>query len=279
MSIIIIGAALLLICCGDPEAKARKLLNDAQVLEYAGKEQEAQQLLHEVVKRYPQTIAATTASQLFNRRRAPKDLLSSVLAANEASALARMRTIGTAQLIHWVDQGEFGSLEALADVDLLPGMSDGVSAGYKFRSAPGSDAALNFTASAEPVQDKSKALCRVPRNYQVKCGRANFGWKPNETRFHPSGHPHWSTTDGVTNAGLGLALEILTQRHCATNLLGEEVQSRDGQVLLTRVEGMQSTAWDGCWRERGAGGETCPSGRVVYNPHDHRRRPYHHCYR
>ena len=152
MSIIIIGAALLLISCGDPEAKARKLLNDAQVLESAGNEHEAQQLLHEVVKSYPQTIAATTASQLLNKRGALKNLLSSALAANEASALARMRIIGTAQLIHRSTKGEFGSLEALADGDLLPGMSDGVSAGYKFRSAPGSDAALNFTATAEPVQ-------------------------------------------------------------------------------------------------------------------------------
>jgi len=45
-----IGTALLLICCGDPEAKARRLLNQAQVLEREGKEQEAQQLLDEVVK-------------------------------------------------------------------------------------------------------------------------------------------------------------------------------------------------------------------------------------
>ena len=90
VSIIIIGAALLLISCGDPEAKARRLLNDAQVLERAGKEHEAQQLLDEVVKRYPQTIAATTAHQLLNKRRALKNLLSSALAANEASALARM---------------------------------------------------------------------------------------------------------------------------------------------------------------------------------------------
>jgi len=31
-----IGAALLLICCGDPEAKARRLLNQAQALEREG---------------------------------------------------------------------------------------------------------------------------------------------------------------------------------------------------------------------------------------------------
>ena len=57
------GAALLLICCGDPEAKARRLLNQAQVLERERKEQEAQQLLDEVLKRYPQTTAATAAQQ------------------------------------------------------------------------------------------------------------------------------------------------------------------------------------------------------------------------
>ena len=33
-----IGVALLLICCGDPEAKARRLLNQAQVLKREGKE-------------------------------------------------------------------------------------------------------------------------------------------------------------------------------------------------------------------------------------------------
>jgi hypothetical protein len=149
---VIIGTALLLICCGDPEAKARKLLNQAQVLERAGKEQEAQHLLDEVVKGYPQTTAAKTANELLNKRKALKNLLSSAVAANEAAALARMRTIGSAQLIHRSTHGKFASLEALADSDLLPGMSSGISGGYKFRSTPGSDAELNFTATAEPVQ-------------------------------------------------------------------------------------------------------------------------------
>ena len=54
-----IGAALLLICCDDPEAKARRLLNQAQVLEREGKEQEAQPLLDELLQGYPQTTAAT----------------------------------------------------------------------------------------------------------------------------------------------------------------------------------------------------------------------------
>jgi hypothetical protein len=151
-AVIIIGSALLLICCGDPEAKAQRLLDQAQVLERAGKEREAHQLLDEVVKGYPQTNAATKASELLNKRKTLKSLLSSVLAANEASALARMRTIGTAQLIRRSTAGEFASLEALADSDLLPGMTDGISAGYKFRSKPGRNAALNFTATAEPVQ-------------------------------------------------------------------------------------------------------------------------------
>jgi len=149
---VIISAALLLICCGDPEAKARKLLDQAQILERAGKQQEAQQLLEEVVKGYPQTTAATPANELLNKRKALKNLLSFALAANEAAALARMRTIGSAQLIHRSTNGKFASLEALADNDLLPGMSDGISGGYKFRSKPGSEAALNFTATAEPVQ-------------------------------------------------------------------------------------------------------------------------------
>src|SRR4030095_2026165 len=147
-----IGAALLLICCGDPEAKARRLLNQAQVLEREGKEQEAQELLDELVKKYPQTSAATAANKLLNQKKVLRNLLSSVLAAHEASALARMRTIGSAQLIYRSTNGKFGSLEALANSDLLPGMSDGISSGYRLRSAPGSAAELNFTAIAEPVQ-------------------------------------------------------------------------------------------------------------------------------
>jgi hypothetical protein len=139
-------------CCDDREAKAQKLVDQAQVLERAGKEHEAHQVLDEVVKGYPQTNAATKARELLNRRKALKSLLSSVLAANEASALARMRTIGTAQLIHRSTAGKFASLEALANSGLLPGMTDGTSAGYKFRSEAGRNAALNFTATAEPVQ-------------------------------------------------------------------------------------------------------------------------------
>ena len=78
-----IGAALLLICCGDPEAKARRLLNQAQALEREGKEQEAQ------LQGYPQTTAATPAHKLLNQKKVLRNLLSSVLAANETSALAR----------------------------------------------------------------------------------------------------------------------------------------------------------------------------------------------
>ena len=104
------------------------------------------------MKGYPQTTAATTANELLHKRKALNNLFSATLAANEASALARMRTIGTAQLIQRSTNGKFASLKALADSDLLPGMSDGISAGYEFKSTPGRDAALNFTATAEPVQ-------------------------------------------------------------------------------------------------------------------------------
>ena len=83
-----IGAALLLICCGDPEAKARRLLNQAQALEREGKEQ-AQPLLDDLLKGYPQTTAATPAHKLLNQKKVLRNLLSSVLAANETSALAR----------------------------------------------------------------------------------------------------------------------------------------------------------------------------------------------
>ena len=64
-----IGAALLLICCGDSEAKARRLLNQAQALEREGKEQEAQPLLDELLQGYPQTTAATPAHKLLNQKK------------------------------------------------------------------------------------------------------------------------------------------------------------------------------------------------------------------
>jgi hypothetical protein len=104
------SGAILLSCCGDPEAKARRLLNQAQALERERKEQEAQQLLDELLRRYPQTTAATAANKLLNQKRVLRNLLSSVLAANETSALAGMRTIGSAQLIHRSTNGKFGSL-------------------------------------------------------------------------------------------------------------------------------------------------------------------------
>jgi len=129
-----IVAALLLICCADPQAKAQRLLDQAQILERAGNLQEAQQLLDEVVKGYPQTAAAAKAKELLKQDRALRNLLSYAVAANEATALARMRTIGTAQLIHRSTRGKFGSLEALTDSDLLPGMNDGIANGYKFKS-------------------------------------------------------------------------------------------------------------------------------------------------
>jgi len=89
-----LGAALLLICCGDPEAKAQRLLNQARVLEREGNEQEAQQLLDEVVKGYPSRLQSTAAHKLLNQKKVLRNLLSSVLAANETSALARLRGCG-----------------------------------------------------------------------------------------------------------------------------------------------------------------------------------------
>src|SRR4030095_1993825 len=88
---VVLGAALLLISCGDPEAKAQRLLNEAQILEREGKEQEAQRLLDALLKEYPQTTAATAAHKLLNQKKVLRNLLSSVLAANETSALARLR--------------------------------------------------------------------------------------------------------------------------------------------------------------------------------------------
>ena len=78
-------------------------------------------------------------------------------------------------------------------------------------------------------------------------------WVETErNQISPFRAPHWSTTDGVTNAGLGLALEILTQRHCATNLLGVQRKSNHAMgKTADQVEGMQSIAWDGADENEG----------------------------
>ena len=51
-----IGAALLLICCGDPEAKARRLLNQAQALEREGKDKKPSRCLTSYCKDIPRRL-------------------------------------------------------------------------------------------------------------------------------------------------------------------------------------------------------------------------------
>ena len=100
-------------------------------------------------------------------------------------------------------------------------------------------------------------------HYQVKYGWAKL-WVETERNHIPLfGAPQWSPTDGHNQCGLlGLALEILSRRHSATNLLGVQRKSNHAmeKLLLRRKWKVCSQLpWDGCWRERGAGGETCPS--------------------
>ena len=60
--------------------------------------------------------AATAAPKLLNQKKVLRDRLSSILAANEASALARMRIIGTAQLIRRSTKG-IGGERSVAGIE------------------------------------------------------------------------------------------------------------------------------------------------------------------
>jgi hypothetical protein len=105
-----IGAALLLICCGDPEAKARRLLNQAQALEREGKEQEAQPLLDESLKGYPQTTAATAAHKAPEPKEGAQKFALFCSCCKRNFGTCPDGDYGTAQLIYRSTNGKFGSL-------------------------------------------------------------------------------------------------------------------------------------------------------------------------
>jgi len=101
-----IGAALLLICCGDPEAKARRLLNQAQALEREGKEQEAQPLLDDLLKGYPQT--SNTGSQAPEPKEGAQKSTLFCSSCKRNLGTRPEGIIGTAQLIYRSTNGKFG---------------------------------------------------------------------------------------------------------------------------------------------------------------------------
>ncbi|MEW5977537.1 MAG: type II secretion system protein [Acidobacteriota bacterium] len=73
-------------------------------------------------------------------------------AANEASAVASLRTIASGQLAYRGSQGDFTTLSMLGQEKIVDDLlASGTKSGYQFATAGGTDPALEFTATAEPI--------------------------------------------------------------------------------------------------------------------------------
>jgi len=147
-----------LIGCGKPEEKARTLFNQAQALEREGKSAEAKQLLERVVKEYPQTQVATEANQALDRGNLASTITgalgNALIKANQGSAVASMRTIGSGWLLYRSTKGTGPlSLKEMLDDDILsPELASGIRSGYRFTFKPGKDPSLEFSATAQPLE-------------------------------------------------------------------------------------------------------------------------------
>lgn len=147
-----------LIGCGKPEEKARTLFNQAQALEREGKSDEAKRLLERVVKEYPQTQVATEANQALDRDNLASKITGAfggaLINANQDSAVASMRTIGSGWLLYRSTKGTGPSTlrDMMVDDILSPELASGVRSGYRFTFAPGKDPSLQFSAAAEPLE-------------------------------------------------------------------------------------------------------------------------------
>jgi type IV pilus assembly protein PilA len=86
-------------------------------------------------------------------------LLAARKAANEASAIGTLRTIGSAEATYYAQYGMYGSLADLASEQLLDDhMADGfVRDGYRFSQVTTADLADGFEFNAEPVQEAGGA--------------------------------------------------------------------------------------------------------------------------
>ncbi|HVN82390.1 MAG TPA: prepilin-type N-terminal cleavage/methylation domain-containing protein [Terriglobia bacterium] len=87
------------------------------------------------------------------------NLLKARLAANEGSATASMRTIGSGELLYRSTQGVFTTLTGLSNdnvIDVILG--SGTKSGYRFAATPGALAAAHFTATAEPQASTGLAV-------------------------------------------------------------------------------------------------------------------------
>ena len=86
-------------------------------------------------------IAAIAVPNLLRARRS----------ANEASATASMRTIGTGQLMYRSTHGDYADLAGLAADGVIPAdLGSGTKSGYKFASEPGDNPARQFTVTGVP---------------------------------------------------------------------------------------------------------------------------------
>ena len=106
-------------------------------------------------------IAAIAIPNLLRARRS----------ANEASATASMRTIGSGQLLYRSTNGNFTSLTGLSQDSVIDGvLGSGAKSGYTFVSAAGANSTLQFTAISAPT----KIRCPTPtlRSTPSTSGRA-----------------------------------------------------------------------------------------------------------
>lgn len=81
------------------------------------------------------------------------NLVKARLAANEGSATASMRTLGSAQMLYKSSQGVFcGSIAGLSADGLIDNvLGTGAKSGYNFGTAQGTSPELQFTATASPA--------------------------------------------------------------------------------------------------------------------------------
>lgn len=79
------------------------------------------------------------------------NLLKARRSANEGSATASMRTIGSGELLYRSTQGVFTNLTGLSSDGVIDNvLGSGAKSGYNFAAAAGSTPALQFSATAAP---------------------------------------------------------------------------------------------------------------------------------
>ena len=135
--------------------KLEHSFTQAQALAREGKSDEAKKLMEQVVKEFPQTTVATEANKVLDGKQVESVLMGAVgelmgarMSANEGSAHASIRTIGSGQLLQRSTVGEFQSLEEMGRDGILDSvLASGIKSGYKFETIVGPDKKMHFTAT------------------------------------------------------------------------------------------------------------------------------------